>query len=507
LNKAIALFFILAGINGIASPSFAADAHQHRARTLYHVRHKRGTTIPDVTQGWSGYSPTQVRHAYGIDQYTQTGSSQIIAIVDAYDNPNAAADLQIFISTFGLQQMYGLPGTAPCTVYAGPHPCFQKSFPGGSAPIPDGGWSGEESLDVQWAHAIAPGADILLVEAASNNYSDLFPAVQAAANSGAQAVSMSWTGGDFSAETSYDSIFSSASGVFFTASSGDAGDGVNYPAASPYVLAVGGTSLTLDAAGNIISDVAWSGSGGGISAYESEPQYQYNYGITSTGGMRAVPDVSYDADPNTGVPVYASYEYGGWVQFGGTSAGAPQWAAIAALADQGSSAPLSGNQIIYQLATGATSYAANFIDITSGSNGSCGANCRAGHGAAKAAVNLLGESLAQELSRTDIKVTTVCPGTTDTNFIDSSVYSNCPPRRKIHRGQPPEQAARAIIRAICADRRHLTLTAKARAITVLNRISRNLADKVVCMVKDDEIAALTKASRDFVEKSRTSGHD
>lgn len=348
------------------------------ARPPIHLRHM-ATTSP------TGYSPSQIRHAYGFDTLSNTGSGQIIGIVDAFDDPTAASDLKTFITTFGLTMMNGLPGTPSCSVSAGPHPCFQKVY-AQSKPRTDSGWALEISLDVQWAHTVAPGADILLVEAKTNSFSNLLGAVDAAVSGGAKVVSMSWGGSEFSSESSYDFHFNK-SGVTFTASSGDSGTGVIYPAVSPYVVGVGGTSLPLDGSGNLTgAETAWSGSGGGISSIESEPGYQTNYPIPNTGGKRGVPDVSYNADPNTGVSVYDSTRYqgqAGWWQVGGTSAGAPQWAALIALADQGRGSSLSSNSLSsspeYNAASG-SAYSSNYRDITSGTNGSCATTCSAATG-------------------------------------------------------------------------------------------------------------------------------
>ena len=146
---------------------------------------------------------------------------------------------------------------------------------------------------------------------------------------------MSWGGSEFFGESSYDSYFTSSYGATFFASSGDSGAGVSWPAVSANVIGVGGTTLTFKADGSVASETGWSGSGGGISLYEAEPSYQVTYGIPGANGYRCVPDVSYDADPNSGVSVYDSTPYSGqsgWWQVGGTSAGAPQWAAIQSIA-------------------------------------------------------------------------------------------------------------------------------------------------------------------------------
>jgi subtilase family serine protease len=202
----------------------------------------------------------------------------------------------------------------------------------------------------------------LLVEAETNNLTDLLSAVNYAAGyPGVVAVSMSWGSAEFSTEHSYDSYFSK-SGVVFFASAGDNGAGVLWPSSSPNVVSVGGTTLNLGTTGAVISETAWSGGGGGVSAYEQQPAYQTTYGLKYA--KRSIPDVSYDADPNTGVMVYDSTPYDsttGWWTVGGTSAGAPQWAAIHALG------LTTGNANFY-LDTG-QSYSLHFRDIKSGSNG------------------------------------------------------------------------------------------------------------------------------------------
>jgi subtilase family serine protease len=273
----------------------------------------------------SGYAPDQIRRAYGFDRVISDGSGQVIGIVDAYDDPTIANDLQTFVTTFGLRPMNGLPGTPPCTIVAGPHPCFQKIYAQGT-PRSSGNWLLETSLDVEWAHAIAPAADVLLVEAVNDTYPTLLGAVDVAVTHGARTVSISWGGPEFTNETHDDRHFNKA-GVTFTTSSGDSGTGVQYPAASPYVVAVGGTTLPLDRAGVLTApETAWIGSGGGVSAYESAPGYQGSYAIPPTGGKHGVPDVAYDADPSTGIAVYGStlnQGQPGWLKVGGTSAGAP----------------------------------------------------------------------------------------------------------------------------------------------------------------------------------------
>ena len=227
-------------------------------------------------------------------------------------------------------------------------------------------WALEISLDVEWAHAIAPNATILLVEATSSDTSDLLAAINYARGlSAVVAISMSWGGSEFSGESSDDSYFTSSYGATFFASSGDTGGVVSWPAASPNVVGVGGTTLTFAANGSVSSETAWGDSGGGPSLYEAEPSYQVTYGVTGTSGKRGVPDVSYDANVSSGVSVYDSTPYdgsSGWWIVGGTSAGSPQWAAIQSLG-------LSAKNSNFYVDAKSASYSSYFRDITSGSNG------------------------------------------------------------------------------------------------------------------------------------------
>lgn len=346
-NKVLAMLAVL--------PLVAAFGHQplddFQGNPPFHV-HKNAATVV-------GFSPATIKSAYNLPS---TGGSGTIAIIDAFDDPNIESDLNVFSSQFGLPS---------CTTSNG---CFEKHLMAGRVRA-NSGWALEESLDVQWAHAIAPSAKILLVEAKSNSGTDLLSAVDyARGRADVVAISMSWGGSEFSVESSYDSHFTSVNGAAFFASSGDTGSGVQWPAVSVNVIGVGGTTLNFSDNGQVSSEVAWNGSGGGLSVYESEPSYQTNYGVPQANGKRAVPDVSYDADPATGVAVYDSFGYkgqSGWFQVGGTSVGAPQWAAIKSLGNSVSSTKL------YQDASVPGTYASNFRDITSGSNGSCGFYCNA----------------------------------------------------------------------------------------------------------------------------------
>jgi subtilase family serine protease len=326
---------LLFGFTGICTAAPDSNGGP-KAHTMLHLKQTAATSGP------TGLSPTQIRGAYNLPP---TGGTGTVAIIDAYDDPNVAADLIAFSNAFGL-----------------PTPNFEK-YMMASTIRADSGWGLEISLDVQWAHAIAPNAKILLVEAKSNSLADLLAAVDyARGRSDVVAISMSWGANEFSGETLYDYHFTSSYGATFFASSGDAGAGIIWPAASPNVVAVGGTTLNLNPDGSVASETGWSGSGGGVSSMELEPAYQSTYGIAGANNHRCVPDVSYDANPNSGVSVYDSYGYGGWLIVGGTSAGAPQWAAIHSL---GNSAT---NTNFYKDAKSAT-YASYLRDITIGSNG------------------------------------------------------------------------------------------------------------------------------------------
>jgi subtilase family serine protease len=320
----------------------------------------------------SGLSPSQVSVAYGLNNISAKGKGQIIAIVDAFDDPNIEADLGVFSQAFGLPE---------CTTANG---CFKKITDANKVPPTDGGWSGEIALDVEWAHAIAPEAQIILVEAASATTDDLMQAVQLAIQNNATVVSMSWGGPEDPSQTSSDVIFNNPN-ITFTASSGDDGTGVIYPASSPYVLAVGGTTLSVDSTGNYQGEEAWSGSGGGLSTVESWPASQSGLPIPQSNNMRGVPDVSYNADPQTGFSVYSSVPDGdggstGWQVVGGTSAGAPQWAAIVAVANSAGNSNIGGNlsSVLYAAANpNSGNYNSYFYDINSGTNGNCGFICTA----------------------------------------------------------------------------------------------------------------------------------
>ncbi len=350
------LFTTMTGTAFASAPPSWLQAHPP-----FHLRIRRisaNQTISPNALTPQGLTPAQIKSIYNLPS---TGGSGTIALIEAYDNPNAESDLGTFDTQFSL---------APCTTA---NTCFTKHQMSVSTST-NSGWTVESSLDVEWAHAIAPNAKILLVEAQSSSDNDLIAAVDYARNQpGVVAISMSWGSAEFSGESSDDYHFVSPYGAVFFASTGDTGSGVAWPAVSTNVVAVGGT--TLNFTGNTFtSETAWSGSGGGLSKYVNEPSYQLLYGVPQANGFRAIPDVSYDADPNSGFSIYDSTGYqgqSGWLVVGGTSAGAPQWAAIDALAST------TNNTNLYAVASSSGSYASDFRDITSGTNGSCGFDCTA----------------------------------------------------------------------------------------------------------------------------------
>jgi subtilase family serine protease len=294
----------------------------------------------------SGLSPANLDSAYKLS--ASGGAGKTVAIVDAYDDPNAEKDLATYRST------YGLPA---CTTANG---CFKKvnQTGGTSYPTGDTGWSEEISLDIDMVSAICPQCHILLVEASSPSYANLGTAVNTAVRLGANAVSNSYGGGESSSETSYDTYYNHP-GVAITVSSGDSGYGVEYPAASRYVTAVGGTSLKSASTSRGWSETAWSGAGSGCSAYEAKPSWQHDTSCS----RRTVADVSAVADPATGVAVYDTYGESGWLVFGGTSVASPIIASVYALGS------FAGTSVPAALAYANTG---SLFDVTSGSNGSCG---------------------------------------------------------------------------------------------------------------------------------------
>jgi len=330
------------------------------SRAAYHFANYEGRPPIHVFKAGTGkplgLNPSQVKKIYNLPA---TGGSGTIAIIGAYDNASLENDLKIFDTQFNLPV---------CTSKTG---CFTKHMMGKTGS--DVNWSLETAMDVEWAHAIAPGAKILLVEAITPSAKNFMEAIDYARKQpGVVAISMSWGGAEFPEEVNLDSHFTSQNNkITFFASAGDSGTEANWPAASPNVVAVGGTSASLSDRGNLLAETAWEGSGGGLSNFEAEPNYQIKYAVSKANGRRAIPDVSYIADPHTGFSVYSSNKsLRGWYVLGGTSAGAPQWAAIKALG-------LAADNNKFYADKASVNSLKYFRDIKSGANGDCGYYCEA----------------------------------------------------------------------------------------------------------------------------------
>jgi len=359
----------------------------------------------------SALTPTLLNTAYGLNAITHSngavngnGVGQTIAIIDTSSDPTIVSDLAAFDQKYGIRDLI----TASQPAVNGP----ASAAPGSlsvdnlAGSYTDASWNQEEALDVEWAHATAPGANIVLVEAASAGTGALIAAVNLAKQiPSVSVISMSWGSEEFAGETSYDGVFTTPAGhagITFLASAGDGGAGTEWPASSPNVVSVGGTSLIVNASGTRLSETSWSGTGGGSSRYESEPSYQSS---VQSSGRRSMPDVAAVADPSTGVIVVSG---GKQVQVGGTSLSSPIWGGLVAIADQG--LVLAGKSSL----DGATQtlpklYAApssSFNDITSGT----GNRATTGYDTATG----LGTPHAQNLVPFLVNDTTSPPGGTTT---------------------------------------------------------------------------------------------
>ena len=360
---------LLLGLTGTASASTAAlstaAGHGHRAdrvcaaapagyASCQALVRTDATGVPTVTTAPAGYGPADIVSAYALGAASSGGRT--VAIVDAYDDPTAEADLNSYRTT------YGLPA---CTSVNG---CFRKVGQTGAAlPRVNASWAQEISLDLDMVSAACPDCKILLVEAKSASFADLGTAVNYAATQNVTAISNSYGGSDSAASPAYNHP-----GIAITASTGDGGYGVESPASYLTVIAVGGTSLTKAGNARGWAEAAWSGAGSGCSTLNSKPAWQPS--ATGCAG-KANADVSAVADPNTGVAVYDSTAYKGskgWMVFGGTSASSPIIASVYAL---------SGNTPDYP-ASYTWAHPGNLNDITTGSNGTCSTSiwCTAGAG-------------------------------------------------------------------------------------------------------------------------------
>jgi len=293
-----------------------------------------------------------------------TGGSKAIGIVDAFDYPTAMADLNAFSVQFGLPKV---TTTTFKTYFAGGTDGCSGADPGN-----DAGWEGEQALDIEMVHAMAPKATIILVQAQSSSFTDLLAAEDCASKKvaalGGGEISNSWGGSEFSTEATNDTHFKTANIVYF-ASTGDSA-GVQWPSVATSVVAVGGTTTSrVNAAGatfgNFIAEAAWENGGGGTSLYEPRPAYQKSLPASA---HRQVPDVSSDANPNTGVWIYDNNPVGGccWYIDGGTSVASPTWAGVVNRAGTfAASTPAELTKIYTAYATAST-YAADFNDVAYG---------------------------------------------------------------------------------------------------------------------------------------------
>jgi autotransporter-associated beta strand protein len=349
---------------------------------------KRVEREPADANGSPSFYPTQIQQAYGLSSLLASGSNggagQTVAIIDAYHYPNALSTLNTFSA--GYQGNWSLPTMNS----SGSGPLFaQLSQTGGTllSTATNSGWAGETALDIEYVHTMAPQANIILYEANSASDNDLFAAITAAKNNPAvSVVTMSWGGSESGTDPSFNTYFTTPGtkaaqnlGVTFCASTGDSGAPGGYPAFSPNVVAVGGTSLHLNTNNSYNSETAWSwnstqswGGGGGTSTVETKPDYQTSFGtlhggLLATTTSRATPDVSLVADPSTGVWVYDSLN-GGWFNFfGGTSLASPLFAGL--VADANGIRAAAGHGTLdgpTQTLPALYSLGGDFHDITSG---------------------------------------------------------------------------------------------------------------------------------------------
>jgi Big-like domain-containing protein/uncharacterized protein DUF11 len=321
---------------------------------------QRGALGPLDAPSGDGYGPADLQSAYDLASAAESaGGGETVAVVDAYNDPDITSDLATYRSAWGLPAC----GSGCFTVL---------NQNGATSPLPSNagsnGWDVEESLDVDMVSAICPNCKLILVEANSDSNDDLGDAMNAAVAAGAKYVSNSYGGSEDPEDTTYDTEYYDHPGVAVTAAAGDDGYGVSYPAASPYVTSVGGTSLSQASNARGWSESAWGGTpggegtGSGCSVYEPKPSWQTDTGCSK----RTDNDVAADADPSTGVAIYDSYSEGGWLEVGGTSASSPMIAAVYALAGT----PAAGSvPASYAYADPSALY-----DVTMGSDGSCGSS-------------------------------------------------------------------------------------------------------------------------------------
>lgn len=361
-----------------ASSRRSAFAHRYHTNFLVNAlsvaQHQSVPLAPSIGPFFQagGYGPSSLWAAYGLTSVEPNVGSGVIAIVDAFHDPTALHDFNVFSAQYGLPQETSTNPTAASNQH------FQVVYQGGTAPTTppsEVGWIGEISLDIEWAHAMAPNAKIILYEA-QDNFDNLYVMAQQAAQNGANEVSMSFGGGEFSGEAALNSYFQHA-GTSYFASTGDSGSAPSgdreIPSLLDSVVGVGGTSLQF-VGGNAV-ETGWSDAGGGISAYIARPSFQSSV-QSIVGAFRGAPDVSAVADPYTGVNIYTSTDDGygtGWQVFGGTSLACPVVAAITNVRGNWSSTVGGELSRIYNFFYTQSRYPLYYRDVTSGltTAGSC----------------------------------------------------------------------------------------------------------------------------------------
>jgi hypothetical protein len=299
-----------------------------------------------------GYGRPQLVSAYKLPSTTKVLK---VAVVDAFNDPNAVSDFNFYRKAWGLPACNKTTGAGCLTV---------TNQDGKASPLPqnsgNSGWATEESLDFDMVSAICPSCHVYLVEANQPSIADLGTGVNSAVKVlGAKFVSNSYGGSESSSESTWDTKWFKHAGDAITASAGDSGFGVSYPSASQFVTSVGGTSLTKSSGSRGWSETVWNGTGSGCSRFEHKPSWQTHSGCKH----RIANDVAADADPNTGVAIYDTYDQGGWLEVGGTSVSSPVIASVFALANSITAGTFPSSY--------SYSHTGKLFDVTKGSNGSC----------------------------------------------------------------------------------------------------------------------------------------
>src|SRR4051812_45649611 len=348
-----------AGCTSVAR-TFYVDGAKYHARTMGDLA--RAAAAAQATY----FHGPDIRTAYGIT--AQGNPSKVIAIVDAYDDPNAFSNLTRFRNDQGLPAIQNCSlATLTSLTSSSPSPCFTKTNQTGGSSLPpaDAGWANEIDLDLQAASAVCPTCSILLLEATSSLVANLGTAVTTASNTPhVVAISNSYgVSGDYPANLAPAFDNAAKKGIAVLASAGDGGYGVLFPASATNVIGVGGTTLYVDASGARSAETVWAGTGSGCSTYNAAPAWQ-KIPNSPCGTKKAISDLSADADPGSGLAIYTTYggTTGYWV-FGGTSLSSPLVAALYVMQGGYGGSTLAGQY--------AWASSTPYFDVTSGSNGTC----------------------------------------------------------------------------------------------------------------------------------------